>query len=318
MILPQNGPGKFRLAMGQMSLDHARRRRLPPLVALRAFEATARHLSATAAAEELAVTQSAISRQLGQLEAVLGLKLFDRLHRGLALTPAGHSLAKTLGECFDRIAGTITALAGDPARLELKAPPTIVIRWLMPRLKRFEAMHPGRDLQVATQWNCGDITRDMVDAGIIYAEAPPTGLPHDLLFPELLVPVAAPGLNDDLERAVLLHPNTDRLDWRRWADATGHDDLDLDRGHVFDTFDAAVRAAEGGHGIAMADINLIGDDLELGRLVTVAGPPVPSGFSYWLVWRPAVAERPALREFRAWISAESASATQVGQGGPRR
>lgn len=304
--------------MDQMSSDHVRRRRLPPLVALRAFEATARHLSATSAADELAVTQSAISRQLGQLEAVLGLKLFDRLHRGLALTPAGHSLARTLGDCFDRIAATIAALAGDPGRLELKAPPTIVIRWLMPRLKRFEAQHAGIDLEVATQWNCGDITRDMVDAGIVYAEAPPPGLPYHLLFPELLVPVAAPGLNDDLDEAVLLHPNTDRLDWRRWADATGRDDLDLDRGHVFDTFDAAVRAAEGGHGIAMADINLIGDDLSLGRLVAVAPAPVPSGFAYWLVWRPAVAERPALKEFRDWIAAESASATQIGQGGARR
>ncbi len=313
------GFGKFLLAMGRMSYDHARRRRLPPLVALRAFEATARHLSATAAADELAVTQSAISRQLAQLEAVLGLKLFDRLHRGLALTPAGHSLSRTLADCFDRIAATITALAGDPARLELKAPPTIVIRWLMPRLKRFEAQHPGIDLQVTTQWNCGDIVRDMVDAGIVYAEAPPPGLPHHLLFPELLVPVAAPGLNDELDRAVLLHPNTDRLDWRRWADATGHDDLDLDRGHIFDTFDAAVRAAEGGHGIAMADINLIGDDLALGRLVPVAPDPVPSGFSYWLVWRQAVAERPSLREFRDWMAAESAaSATQMGQGGPGR
>ncbi|MGQ3075588.1 MAG: LysR substrate-binding domain-containing protein [Ferrovibrionaceae bacterium] len=301
-----------------MSSDHARRRRLPPLVALRAFEATARHLSATAAADELAVTQSAISRQLGQLEALLGLRLFDRLHRGLALTPAGESLARTLADCFDRIAATVAALAGDPARLELKAPPTLVTRWLMPRLKRFEAQQPGIDLQVVTQWNCSDITRDMVDAGIIYAAAPPAGLPHLLLFPELLMPVAAPGTVPALDRAVLLHPNTDRLDWRRWADATGHGALDLERGHIFDTFDAAVRAAEGGHGIAMADVNLIGDDLGLGRLVAVAEPPVPSGFSYWLVWRPAVAERPALKQFRDWIAAESASAAQVGQGHPGR
>jgi LysR family glycine cleavage system transcriptional activator len=291
--------------------------RLPALTALRAFEAAARLGSITAAAIELSVTQGAVSRQIRLLEEDLGQALFRRLHRGLELTAGGHKLSLSLSDAFAQIGHAVADLKRPDDVVSVKAAPTFAIRWLLPRLVRFRRAHPAIKVEVATAWHEIDLERESFDCGITGCGAPQVRSAHHVwveLVKETILPVCtpayarkmgAPHSAADFARHTLLHPTPDRSDWRLWMEGWGGGRFDVTGGQTFDTIDLAIRAAEAGLGVAIAELSLLADQIELGQLVTPVPVAVPAGLSNWFVCRANIAERPAVRTFRDWLVAEA-------------
>jgi LysR family transcriptional regulator, glycine cleavage system transcriptional activator len=287
-------------------------RRLPPLNGLRAFEAAARHLSFTLAAEELHVTQGAVSRAVKGLEDHLGVPLFQRLPRMLALTSEGKVLLTGVTEGLDRIAQAAAKVETRAHDLQVKVPPTFTIRWLMRRLIRFQTSRPDIRVRLNTGWEWVDFDRDDFDAGIVFGIGPWPGLRADPLFEERLTVLCAPELLDqlktpaDLANWTILHPDPQQSEWRSWLDLAGLQDLDVDRdSQIFDTQDLAIQAAADGHGVTVADLSLVRDDIAAGRLA-VPFPEIEARLgSYQLVSPKHLADRPALTAFRDWLLAEA-------------
>jgi LysR family transcriptional regulator, glycine cleavage system transcriptional activator len=289
--------------------------RLPALTALRAFEAAARLGSVTAAAAELAVTQGAISRQIRLLEADLQLPLFRRLHRGIELTPAGQKLAASMSDAFFQIGYAVADLRRPQDVVSVKAAPTFAIRWLLPRLADFKRLHPSIKLEVATAWHDLDLDREDFDCGVGCGE-PKAKTQHHVwveLVQEMILPVCTPAYARkmgvphtaaDFARHTLLHPSHDRHDWRQWMEGWGGDRFGVAGGQTFDTIDLAIRAAESGLGIAIAELFLLADQIQLGQLITPVPTAVSADMSNWFVCRANIAERPAVRTFRDWLVAE--------------
>lgn len=292
-------------------------RRLPPLNALRAFEAAARHLSFTEAAAELFVTQGAISRQVQALEDHFQAPLFHRTHRRIALTEHGRALLPVLTDAFDRIAQASDRVRGSRRDLRVKVPVTFALRLLIPRLHRFQERYPDVHVRLTTASDPIDFAHEDFDAAIAYSEGRPLepGEVADRLFVERMTVVAAPSflaagpplrVPADLRGRRLILNTPDGWDWRRWAEATGVTDLDFDSALVFDIDDHALQAAARGHGVALAALQLIRDDLDRGRLVApLAAPSVAMG-EYRLVYPAANAGRTRLIAFRDWLLAEFA------------
>lgn len=293
--------------------------RLPSLNALRTFEAIARLGSMNDAADELHVTQSAVSRQLRALEEELGVLLFRRVHRGLVLTPKGQALASTLREALDLISGGVERLTRSSERLKIRVPPTFGIRWLVPRLSRFEARHPEWRIEINLAWDNFDPTDREHDAGIVIGRAAWPDACLTPLFTEQLTPVCSPAFlerhgipkqADDFTALQLLHcrfRQLDASDWYRWARGWSGGFFDTNRGEFFDTLDLALRAAETGRGIAVADLAMIGDDLALERLVLPCPDTVAAGGTYYFVEpNPRDSSRIALT-FREWLLEEAES-----------
>jgi LysR family glycine cleavage system transcriptional activator len=297
-------------------------RRLPSLTALRAFEATARLASVTRAAQELHVTQSAVSRHLRTLEEELGLPLVRRVHRGVAITPAGRTLASALSASFERIGETIERLTREKNSLRLRALPSIGVRWLWPRLHRFEAAHPEVRLHVDILWH--NMQPDDVehDIGIRVGRGPFPEEEVSFLMVEQLTPVCAPSLllahplpwtAETLARLPLLHGAEDWADWRTFVAGWSGGQFDVERGPTFDVLDMALRAAEAGRGVLAADINLIGEDLAAGRLVAPCHEVVPSGHAYVVVCPDRGGDAPAVEHLRAWLVEEARGTVEEGR-----
>jgi LysR family glycine cleavage system transcriptional activator len=292
--------------------------RLPPLNALRAFEAAARHLSFTRAAAELHVTQGAVSRHVKLLEADLGVALFLRRHRGLELTERGRDLLPAVSDAFERIARAAARLASEDRDLRLIAPPSFAIRWLIPRLPRFRARQPAIRVRLTTDLSHDEFYRGGYDAGID-CDHPPRW-PDLHLTPisaERLTPVCAPALIDgdpqlgspgDLAAHTLLHPTPDHRDWRKWLAAFGVGGVDPEQGQTFNTEDMAVRAAAGGHGVAIGDLTLIAEELAAGQLVAPFDLVLSDDSGYYFICSPARAAEPKIAAFRDWLLAEAAIA----------
>jgi LysR family transcriptional regulator, glycine cleavage system transcriptional activator len=296
--------------------------RLPSLNALRTFEAIARLGSMNDAAEELHVTQSAVSRQLRTLEEELGVLLFRRVHRGLVLTPKGQALAATLGEALDLISEGVERIARSSELLKIRVPPTFGIRWLMPRLSRFETRHPEWTIEVNLVWVNFKPTDRGYDAGIVLGSTSWPDACLTFLFTERITPVCSPAFlekhgppktADHFKALQLLHSqfrSPDPGDWNRWARGWGGGWLDTNRGETFDTLDLSLRAAEAGRGIAMADLVMIEDDLALGRLVLTCPDAVVAGESYYFVETdPGEGSHIALA-FREWLLDEARRSTR--------
>lgn len=288
-------------------------RRLPSLTALRAFEATARLGGPTRAAEELNVTQSAVSRHVRALETELKLPLFRRVHRGVVPTDEGRALAGALTRAFEQVGETIERLTRDVSALKLRVLPTIGVRWLWPRLSAFEALQPGLKLNVDILWHHMPPDDGEHDCGIRGHLGP---WPEELgapLMSERLIPVcspdflaspAMPATTAELARAPLLHGSTDRRDWRQWARGWSGGDFDSDHGTTFDMLDLALRAAEAGRGIAITDLHVVSDELARGTLVAPWPETVDTGYDYVFVAH-ATAAHPALAALRDWLVAEA-------------
>jgi LysR family glycine cleavage system transcriptional activator len=289
--------------------------RLPPLNALRAFEAAARHGSFVRAAQELHVTQGAVSRHVKLLEEHLNVVLFRRLPRGLELTAAAHRLLPKISASFEMIMDAANEVAGATSELKVIAPPTLANRWLMPRLSRFKQLHAELQVSVGLLWSWDEFHRGSFDIAISYPEDGnvPADLESILFRRERLTPVCAPSLLKgerplktprDLKHHALLHPNPGRYDWRKWLDRTGlSGEIDFRKGQFYETMEMAMQAAVGGLGVAMADLYLVRDELAAGSIV--APFDVVMGDDISVHWRRGRSAEPAVAAFRDWLISEA-------------
>ncbi|MGE0718865.1 MAG: transcriptional regulator GcvA [Alphaproteobacteria bacterium] len=292
------------------------RRDLPPLNALRAFEAAARHLSFTRAADELAVTQAAISHQIKSLEDWLGVLLFRRLPRRLELTEGGRDLLASIREAFDRIEAAVgRARRNDQTGpLTVSVVPSFAAKWLVPRLGRFQAEHPDIDVRLAADIRPSRFD-DGVDLAIRAGRGHWPGLQVERLLSEELFPVCSPRLlagavalcrPEDLARHTLLHDDFEH-DWRMWLLAAGVSGVDWRRGPRFSDSSMVIQAAVEGQGVALARSALAAEDLKAGRLVRPFTIDMASDLAYYVVAPPGHADRPKVRAFRDWLKREAAA-----------
>jgi LysR family glycine cleavage system transcriptional activator len=297
-------------------------RQLPPLNALRAFEAAARHLSFSRAAEELHVTPAAISQQIRHLEEYCGQKLFRRLTRALALTEAGAAALPALREGFDRLAEGAERLRRRETAgpLTVSVAPSFAAKWLVPRLEGFRTAHPDYDIRIDATDDLARFDEDGVDVALRYGLGHYPDLHSECLMSEMAFPVCSPALRDgdpplrapaDLRHHTLLHVNwkmegAAAPNWRMWLRAAGIDDVEADRGPQFSADSMAIQAAIEGQGVALAGAVMAAADLRAGRLVRpfAEGTGAAPEFCYYLVCPPAWAERPKVRAFRDWLVAE--------------
>lgn len=289
-------------------------RRLPPLNALRAFEAAARHLSFTRAAGELHVTQAAVSHQIRTLEERLGRKLFRRVGRTLFLTDAAQIYLADLRAAFDRIDEATRRLEARDRGGVLNATvlPSFAAMWLLPRLGRFRVAHPEIDVRLSSDSEMVDFARSDYDIGIRTGRGRWPGLRSDLILTERLAVVCSPELARsvklrtprDLAKATLLHDEP-RERWAIWLRRLGIDDVDPWRGPGFSHSNMVIQAAIAGQGVAIVGETLATDELKAGRLVRPFPETVPTDYSYYLVYLEGAAERPKIVAFREWILAEA-------------
>lgn len=291
-------------------------RRLPPLTALRAFEAAARHGSFARAADELYVTQAAISRQVRELEAWLGVPLFARLHRGVRLSAAGERYLASLTAAFDSMAEATAAVlgTGSAASLTVSVEPALAACWLVPRLARFHARHPEIELALDPSNDLVDFRSEAVDLAIRYGSGdwPELALQH--LLDIVAFPVCVKGFltgekalrrPEDLRHYALLHDD-DTDAWQEWLALAGVEGVDGSRGYRFGDTKLALDAAVAGQGVALGDNMLAAADLAAGRLVRPFDGPVSTCRAYYLAAPEAHRERPAVAAFWSWVAEEMA------------
>ncbi len=292
-------------------------RRLPPLNALRAFEAAARHLSFTKAADELNVTPAAISHQVKSLEAYLGLPLFRRLTRGLALTDQGAALLPDLTAALDRMAAATARVVSEElsGTIKVSCLPSFAMRWLVPRLSDLRDRLPTLDVDVQARWELVDFRRDDVDAAIRYGIGGWPDLHWELLLTESIFPVCSPALLDgpnplkapeDLRRHTLLHDTMVTTDerwytWAPWIGWLGLEDIDLSRGPRFSDSNMMLQAAIDGQGVALGRTAIVADELADGRLVKPFDVERPADYAYYFVCPKDAVDRPRIRAFRDWL-----------------
>jgi LysR family transcriptional regulator, glycine cleavage system transcriptional activator len=291
-------------------------RRLPPLNALKAFEAAARHESFTRAAEELCVTQGAVSHQVKALEMALGLKLFTRERQRLIITEHGRDYLAVLRDAFDRIALGTERLRQrrSTGALTVSTSPDFAAKWLVNRLGHFLEAHPEIDLRVSATMHHVDFAREDVDVAVRHGEGDWPGLDAVRLSPEHLFPVCSPKLMSgprairepaDLLKHPLLHME-DRQNWTRWLEAAGLRDTGAVHGPVLNRASMLIDAAVDGQGIALARTTLAAWDLINGRLVRPFPISLPLNKTYWIVCPKVTAALPKVTAFRNWLLAEAA------------
>ncbi len=289
-------------------------RSLPPLNALRAFEAAARHLSFTLAAEELHVTQAAVSHQVKGLEDHLGVALFRRLPRRLYLTEEGQALLPELTAGFDRLAQAVTRVGrqGQAGPLAVTLLTTFALGWLVPRLPRFQLKHPEIDVQLNTSARIVDFAREEVDCGVRHGLGNWPGVSMLRVMDSYLTPLCPPELAgrlrryEDLAHVPVVHALGPTDEWASWLRAVGLPDLPLARGPAFDSTMIAVQAAMRGPAVAIGDPRFYPTELESGRLVQPFECVIPEEKAWWFVCLPAMEGRPKIRAFRDWLIEEAA------------
>ena len=304
-------------------------RPLPPLNALRAFEATARHLSFTLAAEELSVTPAALSHQIKGLEEFLEQRLFIRKVRAIELTPAGLVLYPGLHAAFLQIRQSVELVdrAPNDKVLVVSAPPGFTAKWLAPRLYRFLAANPGIDARISATQGLANFTTDGVDVAIRNSRTPSRGLWSKSLIGITLLPVASPRLVTergittpaDLAEVPLIHDDmlgslTGLPSWADWLAAAGVEGINLARGLRFSSPDHALEAAVEGAGVLLAHKALAHDDLRTGRLIAPFALELATERTFQLVCPEAHTRRPAVKAFTAWIAEEVSRMSDGGDG----
>ncbi|SSW69976.1 transcriptional regulator GcvA [Achromobacter agilis] len=292
--------------------------RLPPLNALRAFEAAARHLSVKAAAQELCVTPGAVSQMIKTLEQHLGVALFLRVNRGIQLTDAGHGYLPPVRNAFRQILAASARVAQPPESRVLVVSTTAFFAsaWLIPRLADFHARHPGIDLQIVTSNALTAFGRDGADIAIRHGLGRYPGLRSEHLLTVEVVPVAsaelaarmgAPRSARDLLDWPRVHDET-RNGWQLWFAAQGIEDAGLPRGPAFDDGGLLLKAVAAGQGAGLLPAAMVADELAAGRLVRLADDARLEEFAYYLVWPGRAAMPEKARAFRDWLSASGAGA----------
>ena len=285
--------------------------RLPPLNALRAFEAAGRHLSVKAAADELSVTPGAVSQLIKSLERTLGVTLFQRVNRGIFLTEAGQSYLPPVRNAFRQIAEATrrVAASSDGGVLTVSTTPSFAAAWLVPRLKDFQDTHPDIDLQISASKALVDFSRDGVDLAIRHGLGRYPGLHGERVFAVELLAVAAPALvarlgSPKAPRELVRWPHVhdaDRKDWHLWFQAQGIEDFGAPRGPAFDDSNLLRQAVLAEQGAGLLPAAIVAPDLAKGRLVRLAEIRWPEEFAYYLVYPEAFHERAKVAAFRSWI-----------------
>ena len=284
-----------------------------PLNALRAFEASGRHLSFTRAAEELCVTQAAISHQIKALEERIGAPLFRRLPRGLALTEEGQALMPAVGDSIDRLCRAMSRFEAGAVRdvLSIGVVGTFAVRWLMPRLEAFRQAHPLIELRLFTHNNKVDLAADGLDMAIRFGDGDWPGLEAVRLVRAPMSPLCAPSLAQRLETpaalsGVPLLRSYRQMEWRVWFAAAEVEPPPI-RGPVFDSLTLMIHAAVAGQGAVLAPPSLFQAELATGQLVQPFSTLCEVG-SYWLTWLRHRPTTEAMTAFRAWCLDEAAIA----------
>ena len=297
---------------------------LPPLKALRAFEVAARQGSFARAAEELSVTPAAVSHQVKRLEEYLGVRLFRRLARGLALTAPGERMLPDVSGAFQRLGSAADAVRDSAAGriVTVSIAPSLASRWLVPRIQDFREQYPGFELRVDARDQLVDLRRDDVDVALRYGPGGYEELHVEELPDQSVFPVCSPALLErgplletpaDLCAHTLLHVewrHTTRLvpDWRSWLDAVGAPQVDTETGPRFSQQSITLDAAVAGQGVALANEMLVAGDLEAGRLVRPLVESTPQEFRYFLVCLPEAVTTPRVRALREWVFSELSGA----------
>jgi len=288
-------------------------RRIPSLKALSCFEQTARFGSASRAAEELYLTQSAVSRQIQGLETWLGCKLFAREKQRLALTPEGESYLQSIRPALDQLeSATLTLLSGgsESGVLTLAAPPTFGSRCLIPLLPEFRTTHPEIAINFISRIGMPDFDREQIDIAVLFGEGQWSELDAHILHGEEMVPICSPQLvahlerppqPDDLRNFPLLHIATRPRGWADWLSASGLSDIDGENGPKFEHFTMAMQAAAAGLGVALLPTFAIKDELASGRIIAPFGQPKASPFHYYACCPKSRARLPKIRAFMNWL-----------------
>jgi LysR family transcriptional regulator, glycine cleavage system transcriptional activator len=291
-------------------------RRLPPLGSLRAFEAAARRQSFKDAAAELGVTPTAISHQIRQLEAGLGVALFARQTRKVVLTAEGSALYPPLRQALDAMAEAVEAVKRQPPRrvATLSATVAFTARLLVPQAASFRTLHPGWDLRLHASDDPVDLQAGEADAAIRYGRGHYRGLTALHLLTDSFAPVCSPhalvGEPNDLLGSTLIHfewavGNASMPTWRAWAEHAGNSALDPDAGITFNDENSAIQAAIAGQGVALLSSALVAAELASGALIQPFGP-VLEGLRYDLVYPARAETRPAVAVLRSWVMSELA------------
>jgi LysR family glycine cleavage system transcriptional activator len=289
--------------------------RLPPLSALRPFEAAARLESFSKAAEELHLTHGAVSHQVRALEEHLGTALFERRGKRVQLTGTGRSFAERVRAALEDIAGAaVAARTRLETRLSVSVLPSFASRWLMPRLIGFMELHPGIEVNVNASTTLTNFAAEDVDIAIRFGGGPWPPLVCERFLDDEYFPVASPSMNrGKLPRtpADLLKPGVriireDRDYWPVWFKAAGVPFEDRVRGPLFNDSTSSLQAAARGEGVALARRSIVGEDLERGTLKRLFALAVPSRERYWFVSPRERAEAPSVKAFRDWVKAELA------------
>jgi DNA-binding transcriptional LysR family regulator len=283
--------------------------RLPPLNTMRLFEAAGRLGSFKAAAEELHVTPSAVSHGIQSLEDWLGVALFTRGNRSLALTPAGAAYLPQVRQALDLLVRAGVNLPGQmiARRLAISVAPSFGLLWLVPHLPRFQERHPGLEVMIDTDHQQVSFPRAGVDLAIRMGRGDWPDVTAIPLITEQLVPLCTPESANrlrepsDLARATLLRVTDVSEDWSTWFDLAGLPPQSGAGAHTFDTIHMARQAALQGLGVMIGRLPLMADDVACGRLVPLFGPPRACATGYWLVAPPEALSQPAARAFQRWI-----------------
>jgi len=294
---------------------------LPPLSALRAFEAAARHMSFSRAADELHVTPAAISHQIHALEEDLGVRLFHRMNRSIELTASARILLPGLSEAFAGIQSSVRRLRAhnDTGTLTVTSSPSVAAKWLVLRLHRFQEQYPEIDARISATDDVVDLTKGDFDIAIRYGSGKYPGLDVELLFTNEVFPACSPQLltagpplrlPDDLLRHTLIHDQAIERDplvptWPMWLKAAGVKNVPPLAGLSFNNMHLALDAAIAGHGVVLAYSTIAAADLAAGRLVRLFSLALPDQFAYYIVTAPGALERPKVRAFLNWLRQEA-------------
>jgi LysR family glycine cleavage system transcriptional activator len=290
----------------------------PPLNPLRVFEVAARTGSFTAAAEEMRVTQSAVSRQIATLEGYLGLRLFERGRGSVSLTATGESYRRQIAPAFELIGSATQQLVtqGRVEPLRIRVYTIFAAKWLIRRLPRFRAQYPKIKVHLDNAVAPVDFSKDRVDIAIPLGDGNWPGTEAELLFKDVIQPVCSPQLLkgdkslktiDDLSRFQLLHSRYRKKDWPHWLEAMGKSEV-MKETMTFPTSVLTYQAAMEGIGVAIGQVNLLGEDFASGTLVPLFGPPIESGLGYYAVWPNDRPVSQKLRSFLSWLRKEAAAA----------
>jgi len=297
-------------------------RRLPPLSTLPSFEAAARHLSFSKAAEELHVTHGAVSRAIRHLEDQLGARLFVRGTRSVKLTPAGSTFAAEVRDALDRLAAAARAASVQDASnvLNVSTLDAFASKWLVPRLFRFRRVCGDIDVRLSTSEKLANFVSDNIDIAVRYGRGRYPGVTAELLMEDEAFPVCSPKLLEgphplrtpqDLKHHTLIHDDF-HIDWATWLRAAGIEGVDPHRGPAFYSSEHALQAAIQGEGVVLGRGPLVRDDLVKGVLVRPFALSLPAELAYYVAYLPRALQDPKVKAFRDWLKEEAAGGARAG------